>query len=291
MAENNSLPCLSKIEKSANFNREDIPKKLNDMQIKHIIKPLAPSSPIVSLKNINLAFGNQSILRNITMNIYPRSITTIVGPNGGGKSTLLKVLLKLISPDTGLVTHKKGLKIGYVPQKLHIDHSMPITVKQFLALKPHSTDEMLTEALSLFSITHLAQQNMAKLSGGELQRVLLARAILNRPDLLVLDEPMQGVDITGQTELYQLLNKTRDWLNCAILMVSHDLNIVMANTDEVLCVNRHICCAGTPEAVSTDPSFIHFFGDQFARNVAFYTHKHNHHHNLHGDVCDGQCQH
>lgn len=261
------------------------------MQIKQIIKPLAPSEPLVNLSNINVTFGNQTILQNITLNIYPKSITTIVGPNGGGKSTLLKVLLKLIPSDIGKVTHKKGLKIGYVPQKLHIDPSMPITVKKFLSLKPESTPNMIEEALSLFSITHLAQQNMVKLSGGELQRVLLARAILNRPDLLVLDEPMQGVDITGQTELYQLLNKTRDWLNCAILMVSHDLNIVMANTDEVLCVNRHICCAGTPEKISTDPSFIHFFGDQFAKNVAFYSHKHNHHHNLHGDVCNGQCQH
>ena len=131
---------------------------------------------------------------------------------------------------------------------------------------------------------------MQKLSGGELQRVLMARAILNRPQLLVLDEPMQGVDISGQTELYQLLNNTRSWLNCAILMVSHDLNIVMANTDEVICVNRHICCAGTPEVITNDPHFIHFFGDQFAQNVAFYSHHHNHHHNLHGDVCSGVCQ-
>ena len=167
---------------------------------------------------------------------------------------------------------------------------MPITVTKFLSLKPRCTSDAIAEALRLFSIEHLANNSMQKLSGGELQRVLLARAILDRPQLLVLDEPMQGVDINGQTELYQLLNNTRNWLNCAILMVSHDLNIVMANTDEVLCVNRHICCAGTPEMVTNDPHFIHFFGDQFAKNVAFYSHQHNHHHNLRGDVCNGVCQ-
>lgn len=245
--------------------------------------------PLVSLENIEISFNGQKALQNINLSIYPNSITTIVGPNGGGKSTLLKILLKLLSPNKGKVIHQKGLKIGYVPQKLHLEPSLPITVSRFLALKPHTTKEMISQALTLFSITHLAENSMQKLSGGELQRVLLARAILDRPQLLVLDEPMQGVDIIGQTELYQLLNKTRDLLNCAILMVSHDLNIVMANTDEVLCINKHICCAGTPEVITHDPSFIHFFGDQFARNVAFYSHKHNHHHNLHGDVCLGEC--
>ncbi|MFA9489118.1 MULTISPECIES: zinc ABC transporter ATP-binding protein ZnuC [unclassified Mannheimia] len=248
------------------------------------------SQPLVSLKDIEVIFNNQKALQEINLSIYPNSITTIVGPNGGGKSTLLKVLLKLIKPTKGKVVHQEGLKIGYVPQKMHIEPSIPMTVSNFLALKPNIDNKMIEEALSLFSIHHLVENSMQKLSGGELQRVLLARAILNKPQLLVLDEPMQGVDITGQTELYQLLNQVRSWLNCAILMVSHDLNIVMANTDEVLCVNKHICCAGTPEVVSNDPSFIHFFGDQFARNVAFYSHRHNHHHNLHGDVCLGECE-
>lgn len=255
------------------------------MQIKQIRKHPSSQEPLVQLDNINVFYNEVPALEHIHLRVYPNSITTIVGPNGGGKSTLLKVLLKLQQPTSGKVIHQKNLKIGYVPQKLHLDHSIPITVEKFLSLKPNSTKSIIDEALALLSITHLAQNSMQKLSGGELQRVLLARAILDRPQLLVLDEPMQGVDITGQTELYQLLNKTRSWLNCAILMVSHDLNIVMANTDEVLCINRHICCAGTPEMISSDPSFIHFFGDQFAKNVAFYSHKHNHHHNLHGDVC------
>lgn len=251
---------------------------------------LKKNEPLVSLEKIDVVFNGQKALQNINLSIYPNSITTIVGPNGGGKSTLLKILLKLLTPTKGKVTHRKGLNIGYVPQKLHLDPSMPITVSHFLGLKPHADKKMIEEALTLFSIQHLSEKSMQKLSGGELQRVLLARAILNKPQLLVLDEPMQGVDIIGQTELYQLLNETRSWLNCAILMVSHDLNIVMANTDEVLCVNKHICCAGTPEVITNDPRFIHFFGDQFAKNVAFYSHKHNHHHNLQGDICQGHCE-
>lgn len=265
-------------------------QQIRALKPKKIAEKSHLGEPLIQLSGINIAFGGQSVLENIHLSIYPNSITTIVGPNGGGKSTLLKILLKLQKADSGNVIHCKGLKIGYVPQKLHLDHSIPITVDKFLSLKPNSDKASIQQALELFNITHLRQNSMQKLSGGELQRVLLARAILARPQLLVLDEPMQGVDIAGQTELYQLLGKTREWLDCAILMVSHDLNIVMANTDEVLCVNRHICCAGSPEAVSSDPSFIHFFGDQFAKNVAFYSHHHNHHHDLHGDVCNGHCQ-
>ncbi|MDH2998130.1 zinc ABC transporter ATP-binding protein ZnuC [Pasteurellaceae bacterium LFhippo2] len=261
------------------------------MHIKAIHPAQKQREPLITLENINVQFGEQLALQDINLKIYPNSITTIVGPNGAGKSTLLKVLLKLLTPTSGQISYKKDLTIGYVPQKLHLDHSIPISVTKFLSLKPNVQKSSINEALALFSITHLANQSMQKLSGGELQRVLLARAILGKPQLLVLDEPMQGVDITGQTELYQLLNKTRDWLNCSILMVSHDLNIVMANTDEVLCVNKHICCAGTPEMISSDPTFIHLFGDKFASNVAFYTHRHNHHHDLHGDVCQGNCQH
>ncbi|OOR98725.1 zinc ABC transporter ATP-binding protein ZnuC [Haemophilus paracuniculus] len=260
------------------------------MQI-YKIKPPKSADILVQLEQINVQFGTKHALQNINLAIAANSITTIVGPNGGGKSTLLKVLLKLIQPTSGKVHHKAGLKIGYVPQKLQLEQSMPISVRRFLQLKPQTSETEINEALKLFSIQHLAESQLHKLSGGEQQRVLLARAILNRPQLLILDEPMQGVDITGQTELYQLLNHLRSWLDCAILMVSHDLNLVMANTDEVLCINRHLCCAGTPEQISNDPHFIHLFGDQFAQNVAFYSHRHNHHHDLTGNVCNGQCQH
>lgn len=243
--------------------------------------------PLVELQNINVQFEQQSVLQDINLTIYPNSVMTIVGPNGGGKSTLLKVLLKLVTPTSGKVIHNKNLRIGYVPQKIHLDHSLPLTVEKFLALKRGISTQKIAQALALFSIRHLAKNQMHKLSGGEMQRVLLARAILNEPNLLVLDEATQGVDINGQIELYQLIHETQKKLNCAILMVSHDLHIVMASTNEVLCINQHICCAGTPEKVSNDPKFIHFFGDQFAKNIAFYTHHHNHKHDIHGDVCCG----
>ncbi|MGY4676162.1 zinc ABC transporter ATP-binding protein ZnuC [Pasteurella sp. P03HT] len=241
--------------------------------------------PLIELKNIHVIFEQKKALQNINLTIYPNSIITIVGPNGGGKSTLLKVLLKLLPPTSGEVHYSKQVRIGYVPQKIHLDHSLPITVERFLSLKKGLKKQEIQETLTLLSISHLTQNTMQKLSGGEMQRVLLARAILNKPNLLVLDEPTQGVDIHGQVELYQLIHQTQQKLNCAILMVSHDLNIVMADTHQVICINQHICCAGTPEIVSNDPTFIHFFGDQFAKNVALYTHKHNHKHDMHGDVC------
>lgn len=241
--------------------------------------------PLVELKNINVSFEQKNALRQINLAIYPNQIITIVGPNGGGKSTLLKVLLKLQTPTSGKVIYHPKVKIGYVPQKIYLDPSLPITVERFLKLKENVSSREISDTLDLLSIQHLRQNNMQKLSGGEMQRVLLARAILNKPNLLVLDEPTQGVDMNGQAELYQLIHQTQKQLNCAILMISHDLHIVMANTNEVLCVNQHICCAGKPEIISQDPTFIHLFGDQFAKNVAFYTHNHNHRHNIHGDVC------
>ena len=241
--------------------------------------------PLVELQNISVRFGQRNALENINLAVYPDSIITIVGPNGGGKSTLLKVLLKLQTPTAGKVIYSKKLRIGYVPQKIHLDPSLPITVRKFLSLKQGISAQEIDQVMSQLSIQRLANNSLQKLSGGEMQRVLLARAILNKPNLLVLDEPMQGVDINGQAELYQLINDTQKALNCAILMVSHDLHIVMANTHEVLCVNQHICCAGTPEAISNDPTFLHFFGDQLAHNVALYTHHHNHCHDLHGNLC------
>ena len=218
------------------------------MQIR-AIQPAQPT-PLITLKNINVVFEQKTALRDINLSIYPNSIITIVGPNGGGKSTLLKTLLKLQTPTSGEVIYSANVRIGYVPQKIHLDHSLP-----------------------------------QKLSGGEMQRVLLARAILNKPNLLVLDEPTQGVDINGQAELYQLIHRTQQTLNCAVLMVSHDLHIVMADSKEVLCINQHICCAGTPESLSNDPKFMRLWGNQISQNMGFYTHHHNHHHNMHGDVC------
>lgn len=245
----------------------------------------AIKSPLIELSNISVVFEQKTALNNINLRIFSDSIITIVGPNGGGKSTLLKVLLKLLEPTAGEVKYHKNLRIGYVPQKIHLDQSLPITVAKFLSLKKGISRDDIKQALELLSITHLMHNSMQKLSGGEMQRVLLARAILTKPNLLVLDEPTQGVDINGQAELYQLIHQTREQLNCAIVMVSHDLHLVMADTNEVLCINQHICCAGSPEIVSNNPKFIHFFGDQFAKNIAVYTHRHNHKHNIGGEIC------
>lgn len=253
------------------------------MQI-HAIQPAQPT-PLITLKNINVVFEQKTALRDINLSIYPNSIITIVGPNGGGKSTLLKTLLKLQTPTSGEVIYSTNVRIGYVPQKIHLDHSLPMTVERFLALKKGVKTQEISTALEQLSITHLRKNNMQKLSGGEMQRVLLARAILNKPNLLVLDEPTQGVDINGQAELYQLIHHTQQALNCAVLMVSHDLHIVMADSKEVLCINQHICCVGTPESLSNDPTFMRLWGNQISQNVGFYTHHHNHHHNMHGDVC------
>lgn len=253
------------------------------MQIR-AIQPAQPT-PLITLKNINVVFEQKMALRDINLSIYPNSIITIVGPNGGGKSTLLKTLLKLQTPTSGEVIYSTNVRIGYVPQKIHLDHSLPMTVERFLALKKGVKKQEISTALEQLSITHLRKNNMQKLSGGEMQRVLLARAILNKPNLLVLDEPTQGVDINGQAELYQLIHRTQQTLNCAVLMVSHDLHIVMADSKEVLCINQHICCAGTPESLSNDPTFMRLWGNQISQNVGFYTHHHNHHHNMHGDVC------
>ena len=253
------------------------------MQI-HAIQPAQPI-PLITLKNINVVFEQKTALQNINLSIYPNSIITIIGPNGGGKSTLLRTLLKLQAPTSGEVIYSANVRIGYVPQKIHLDHSLPITVERFLALKKGVKTQEISTALEQLSITHLRKNNMQKLSGGEMQRVLLARAILNKPNLLVLDEPTQGVDINGQAELYQLIHRTQQALNCAVLMVSHDLHIVMEDSKEVLCINQHICCAGTPESLSNDPTFMRLWGNQISQNVGFYTHHHNHHHNMHGDVC------
>lgn len=253
------------------------------MQI-HRLNPVAPM-PLIELKQINVIFAEKTALRDINLKIYPNSIITIVGPNGGGKSTLLKTLLKLQKPSSGEVLYHDKVRIGYVPQKIHLDHSLPLTVSRFLRLSKGVNKRDIEATLTQLSIHHLAEQNMQKLSGGEMQRVLLVRAILNKPNLLVLDEPTQGVDINGQAELYQLIHQTQQALNCAVVMVSHDLHIVMADSKEVLCINQHICCAGTPETLSNDPTFMRLWGNQIAQNVGFYSHHHNHHHNMHGDVC------
>lgn len=241
-------------------------------------------TPLVTLENISVTFSQRPVLAGISLSLEPGKILTLLGPNGAGKSTLVRTVLGLLTPDSGRVHRAPGLRIGYVPQKLHIDPTLPITVERFMRLTQGSQRQAILPALKRVQAGHLLQAPLQKLSGGETQRVLLARALLNQPQLLVLDEPTQGVDVNGQVALYDLIDQLRRELNCAVLMVSHDLHLVMAKTDEVLCLNHHICCSGTPEAVSQHPEFIAMFGPRGAQQLAIYRHHHNHRHDLQGRI-------
>lgn len=241
-------------------------------------------SNLVKLENVAVTFGQRRVLSDISLTLSPGKILTLLGPNGAGKSTLVRVVLGLVAPDEGRIHREPKLRIGYVPQKLHLDATLPLTVNRFLRLRPGVRKEEILPALRRVHAGHLADAPMQKLSGGETQRVLLARALLNSPQLLVLDEPTQGVDVNGQVALYDLIDQLRRELNCAVLMVSHDLHLVMAKTDEVLCLNHHICCSGTPDVVSLHPEFISMFGPRGAEQLGIYRHQHNHRHDLQGRI-------
>ncbi|WP_100159355.1 zinc ABC transporter ATP-binding protein ZnuC [Proteus columbae] len=233
-------------------------------------------SDLICLKSVCVSFGEREILKNISFDLKAGRILTLLGPNGAGKSTVIRLVLGLLNPTSGKVERQNALRVGYVPQKLYLDPTMPLTVKRFMTLKPGVHDRDILPALERVNAAKLIDQPMQKLSGGESQRVLLARALLNQPQLLVLDEPTQGVDVNGQLALYDLINQLRHELGCAILMVSHDLHLVMAKTDEVLCLNGHICCSGTPDVVSSHPEFIAMFGSRGAEQLGIYRHHHQH---------------
>ncbi|MDN4133705.1 zinc ABC transporter ATP-binding protein ZnuC [Pantoea ananatis] len=239
---------------------------------------------LVTLENVSISFDQRQVLSGVSLELHPGKILTLLGPNGAGKSTLVRVVLGLLASSSGRVSRSAGLRIGYVPQKLHIDPTLPVTVERFMRLSRGARNQDILPALKRVQAGHLLTSPLQKLSGGETQRVLLARALLNQPQLLVLDEPTQGVDVNGQVALYDLINQLRHELNCAVLMVSHDLHLVMAKTDEVLCLNHHICCSGTPEAVSQHPEFIAMFGPRGAQELAIYRHHHNHRHDLQGRI-------
>lgn len=245
------------------------------------------SQPLLTLDNIRLERDGRPVLDGVSLRLEAGKILTLIGPNGAGKTCLVRIALGLLAPCGGQRIAKPRLRVGYMPQKLGLNDTLPLNVQRFLELAtPRLTPAAMRQALADVGAEHTVNTSVARLSGGELQRVLLARALLRNPELLVLDEPAQGVDITGQEELYALIARVRDERGCGVLMVSHDLHLVMAATDHVLCLNQHVCCEGHPESVSAHPEYLRLFGMQATDNLAVYSHHHDHHHTAHGDVCN-----
>lgn len=239
--------------------------------------------PLISALNISFVRNERKILHNVSLTISPEQIVTIVGPNGAGKTTLLKILLGIILPDTGTVQKKTNIVVSYLAQKIKSDDSMPMTVERLLKLTGKINITEQKNVLAEVGIENLFNADFNSLSGGEMQRVLLARCLLRKPDLLILDEPTQALDFNGSVELYHLLKKIRLKYKCAILIVSHDLHLVMDATDDVICLNHHICCSGKPEVIKDNPLFLSLFPKGKPHDIAFYSHHHDHCHSLNGE--------
>jgi zinc transport system ATP-binding protein len=241
-----------------------------------------PADALLSAHGLGLKRGAKTILEHIDLAIGPREIVTLIGPNGAGKTTLVRVLLGLLPPDSGHVHRKAGLKTGYAPQRFDLVPAIPMTVNRFLRLGGAHSGSKAAAVLAEVGAPGLGTAQLPNLSGGELQRVVLARALLRDPELLVLDEPVRGVDYAGEAELYSLIARLRDERGLGVLLVSHDLHVVMASSDRVICVNRHICCSGVPETVAKSPEYVRLFGPEAARSFAVYSHHHDHTHGLDG---------
>lgn len=233
---------------------------------------------LISTRDLTVSYGGAQVLQSVNLQIDPAEIVTVVGPNGSGKSTLLRALLGIVQPSRGVVLRKPGLRLGYVPQKLHIDPGMPMTVQRFLALPDRRTPSQIAGSLTRVGVPGLQLHQMVTLSGGQFQRVLLARALLCAPEVLILDEPTQGLDQQGEAAFYRLIEEVRADFGCAVLMVSHDLHVVMSASDRVICLNGHICCEGTPRVVSNAPEYRALFGLGTGGALALYQHVHDHVH-------------
>lgn len=242
----------------------------------------AGGSVQISGRGLRLIRDGRTILDGIDIDIGPSEIVTLIGPNGAGKTSLVRLLLKLEPPTEGRVTHAPQTRIGYVPQRLHIDRAMPLTVARFLTLGQPASEAAVAATLAEVGAVHVLDSQLSRLSGGELQRVVMARALLRNPTLLVLDEPLRGVDTAGEAELYGLIKHLSEERGLGVLLVSHDLHVVMAASDRVVCLNHHVCCSGVPEAVAMHPEYGRLFGAEAARALAIYRHHHDHAHDLCG---------
>jgi zinc transport system ATP-binding protein len=238
---------------------------------------------LIEGRAITVRIGGSELLSAVDLGVRAREAVSLIGPNGAGKTTLIRVLLGLLKPTAGRVWRQPGLVVGYVPQRFRIDPILPLTVRRFLTVGARRKRDT-APVLAAVGAGHLAGASMHELSGGELQRVMLARALMREPGLLILDEPAQGVDVNGQLELYELIERIRRERGCGVLLVSHDLHVVMGATDRVVCLNRHVCCSGEPEAVSRHPEYVGLFGPRAAAALAIYTHDHDHAHDLAGEV-------
>jgi len=246
---------------------------------------MSNSSLLVKLTNAGIFRDNKWLVKGVDLEIHRGKIVTLIGPNGSGKSTTAKIIL-------GIFKHIEGSaerftkNISYVPQKVVIDWTLPIRVMDFMVLTQNLSSEAISNALNLTGVEHLKERNLRDLSGGEFQRVLLARAIAKKPELLVLDEPVQGVDFTGEVALYELIKKISETLQCGILLISHDLHVVMSATNHVVCLNGHVCCAGSPVDVAQNKNYKELFGEQTSKLLSIYEHEHNHVHLADGDIVE-----
>jgi zinc transport system ATP-binding protein len=241
------------------------------------------NSTLVKLNNAGFKQNDKWLVEGVSLTVEKGKIVTLIGPNGSGKSTTAKIALGIYKNIEGSV-EKYTNKVGYVPQKISIDWTLPLRVYDFMLLTEDIKDEAIDEALTLTGVMHLKNKNLGNLSGGEFQRVLIARAISKKPELLVLDEPVQGVDYTGEIALYELIKKISDTLNCGILLISHDLHTVMTATDHVVCLNGHVCCSGTPMDVARNNEYKTLFGEQASQILTVYEHKHDHVHSVEGQI-------
>ena len=237
---------------------------------------------LIQVEDLTVRYGASTALSGVSLHVEPGEIVTIVGPNGSGKTSLLRAIIGAVKPAKGRVIHGSGVKIGYVPQNLHIDETLPITVSRFLKLPSYVAVADISYALTQAGVPDLAKAQLSQLSGGQFQRVLLARALIGKPDLLLLDEATQGLDQRGSASFYQQIETVRQDTGCAILMISHELHVVMSASDRVICLNGHVCCEGTPAVVASAPEYRALFGTGTGGALALYQHKHDHSHD-HGD--------
>ena len=233
---------------------------------------------LASGRDLVVRYGGRTVLDRVSIEVHRREVVSLIGPNGAGKTTAVRALLRLIKPDSGTVHHEPGVVVGYVPQRIEPESLLPLSVRRFLAMAGRRVRGEAAAVLDEVGIAPVVDRQLASLSGGEFRRVLLARALLRDPDLLVLDEPVQQVDFSGQVAMHQLIGRLRDRRGCGVLVISHDLHVVLGATDRVICINGHVCCAGEPKAVSRHPEYVSLFGPNAAAALAVYTHAHDHSH-------------